>query len=176
MRFKHPALCTWNVVALGLNARGEVGVLGDGMAVVVERRVLIGDLGVSRHQHRRQHCRKTNRCVRRRSFWEGGIVQSLGSFHTIPGLGFFAVPPLALEDDSVCWFTWRLHPLVMVGVDADLVLLGVKGVLAHLDGPQLVVAVQVRPAPQPAVDDVRQALPVRHLQPAVQRPARRDTV
>ncbi len=67
--------------------------------------------------------------------------------------------------------TWRLDADVVVGVDADLVLLEVECELAVLGGAQLVVALQVGPAPQPAVDHVGQALPVRHLQPAVQRPA-----
>uniref|UniRef100_A0A147BU34 Uncharacterized protein n=1 Tax=Ixodes ricinus TaxID=34613 RepID=A0A147BU34_IXORI len=56
----------------------------------------------------------------------------------------------------------------MVGVDANLLLLGREGVLAALQGFQLVVALQVGPPPHPAVDDVRQALAVRHLQPAVE--------
>lgn len=67
--------------------------------------------------------------------------------------------------------TWCLHPLVVVGIDADLVLLEVEGELTGLNGPQLVVAVQVRPPPQAAVNDVGEAFPVRHLQTAVQRPA-----
>lgn len=57
----------------------------------------------------------------------------------------------------------------MVGVDADVFLLGAKGELAALQGFELVVGLQVRPAPHPAVDDVGQTLPVGHLQPAVQR-------
>lgn len=57
----------------------------------------------------------------------------------------------------------------MVGVDADFILLEVEGVLAGLDGAQLVVAVQVGPSPQAAVDDMRQTFTVRHLQTPVQR-------
>ena len=49
----------------------------------------------------------------------------------------------------------RLHPLVVVGVDADLHLFGGEGVLADLQRFQLVVRLEVRPAPDPAVDDVR---------------------
>lgn len=63
----------------------------------------------------------------------------------------------------------------MVGVDADLVLLQVEGILAGLDGTQLVVTVQVWPSPQAAVDDVRETLPVGHLQAAVQGPAGEQT-
>ena len=47
---------TWYVVALGLDASGEVGVLWDGVAVVIQRRELAWDLCVSGYQHRRQHC------------------------------------------------------------------------------------------------------------------------
>lgn len=51
-----PRPLTGDVVALGLDAGGEVGVLGDGVAVVVQRGELTGDLRVPRNQHRRQHC------------------------------------------------------------------------------------------------------------------------
>lgn len=57
----------------------------------------------------------------------------------------------------------------MVGVDAHFVLLEVEGKFARVDGAQLVVAVQVGPSPQAAVDDVRQPLTVRHLQTSIQR-------
>lgn len=67
--------------------------------------------------------------------------------------------------------TWGLHPLVVVGIHADLVLLHVEGELAQLHGPQLMVAVKVRPSPQAAVDDMGEPLPVGHLQPAIQGPA-----
>lgn len=56
----------------------------------------------------------------------------------------------------------------MVGVDAHLFLLGAEWELAALQRLQLVVRLQVRPAPHPAVDDVGQALAVGHLQPPVQ--------
>lgn len=59
----------------------------------------------------------------------------------------------------------------MVGVDAHLVLLQVEGILAGLHGPQLVVAVQVRPSPQAAVEDMGEAFPVGYLQSAIQGPA-----
>lgn len=64
--------------------------------------------------------------------------------------------------------TWGLHPLVVVGVDADLILLEVEGILAGLNGTQLVVAVEVRPSPQAAVDNMGKPLPVGDLQAAVQ--------
>ena len=46
----------------------------------------------------------------------------------------------------------------MVGVDADLLPAQVEGEDAVLDRLQLVVALEVGEAPQPAVDDVREAL------------------
>lgn len=64
--------------------------------------------------------------------------------------------------------TWRLHSLVMVGIDTHFILFEVEGELAGLDGPQLVVAVKVGPSPQAAVDDVGQALTMGHLKAPVQ--------
>ena len=64
--------------------------------------------------------------------------------------------------------TWTVHSFVVVGVDAHIFLFGAKGVLAALQGLQLVVGLQVGPAPHPTVDDMRQAFPVGHLQPSVQ--------
>ena len=51
----------------------------------------------------------------------------------------------------------------MVGVDADLLLLGVEGVLADGQGLELVVGLQVGPAPHAAVDHVGEALAVGDL-------------
>lgn len=64
----------------------------------------------------------------------------------------------------------------MVGVDTDVLLLGAEGELTALQGFQLVVGLQVRPAPDPAVDDMGQTLPVGHLQPPVQRPRNRHAL
>lgn len=72
--------------------------------------------------------------------------------------------------------TGTLHSLVVVGVDAHLFLLGTKRKLAALQGFQFVVALEVRPAPHAAVDDVRQPLPVGDLQPAVQGAGNGDAV
>ena len=72
--------------------------------------------------------------------------------------------------DEAVVLTWCLHALVVVWVDAHLILLGVECKLTEVDGPQLVVGLQVRPAPQAAVDDVRKAFPVGHLQAPVQGP------
>lgn len=62
----------------------------------------------------------------------------------------------------------------MVGIDADIVILQVKGVLAELDMLEFIF-VEVRPAPQPCINDMRKAFPPCHLQPSVQRPLDGDT-
>lgn len=64
--------------------------------------------------------------------------------------------------------TRTVHSFVVVGIDAHILLLGAERVLAALQGLQLVVGLEVRPAPHSAVNDVRQAFPVRHLQPSIQ--------
>lgn len=56
----------------------------------------------------------------------------------------------------------------MVGIDTHFILLKVECILAGVDGPQLMVAVKVGPSPQTAVDDMGQALPMRHLKTAIQ--------
>lgn len=50
----------------------------------------------------------------------------------------------------------------MVGVDAYIVVLQVKGVLAELDMLEFIF-VEVGPAPQPCINDMRKALPPCHL-------------
>ena len=49
---------------------------------------------------------------------------------------------------------WRLDPDVVIGVDADLLLLGGERKLAKGLGLELVVGLEVGPAPDSAVDDV----------------------
>lgn len=61
----------------------------------------------------------------------------------------------------------------MVGVDTHFILLQVEGVLAGVDGFQLVVAVEVWPPPQAAVKDVGQTFTVGHLQTPIQGPEQR---
>lgn len=68
------------------------------------------------------------------------------------------------------------HSLVVVGVDADLLLLGTKRKLAAFQWFQFMVALQVGPAPHAAVDDMGQSLPVGDLQSAIQRTGNGDTV
>lgn len=64
--------------------------------------------------------------------------------------------------------TWSLHTSVVVRIDADVFLLGAEREFAALEGLELVVGLQVGPAPHSAVDDMRQTLPVGHLQPPIQ--------
>lgn len=65
-----------------------------------------------------------------------------------------------LRRRSATMRTWSLHSSVVVRVDADVLLLGAEGKLAALQGFQLMVGLQVRPAPHPAVDHMGQTLPV----------------
>ncbi len=51
----------------------------------------------------------------------------------------------------------------MVGVDAYVLVLGVKGELAHVQRLQLVMRLQVRPTPHSTVDDVWKTLAVGDL-------------
>ena len=60
--------------------------------------------------------------------------------------------------------TGCLHPLVVVGVDADFILLGVEGKFTVVDSPQLMVGLQVWPAPQATVDDMRKTFSVGDLE------------
>lgn len=68
--------------------------------------------------------------------------------------------------------TWRLYSLIMIRVHADLVALLGEGVLAVLDRPQLVVRLQVRPAPESAINHVRQTLAANTLNAVVADTAR----
>ncbi len=72
---------------------------------------------------------------------------------------------------TTVWLTWCLYTLVVVRVHTHLVLLHMEGKLAQVYSTQLVVGLQVRPAPQPAVDHMGKAFSVRYLQTAIQRPA-----
>jgi len=65
---------------------------------------------------------------------------------------------------------WSLHPAVVIGVNAHLFLLGAKWELTALQRLQLVVRLEVRPAPHSAINDMGQTLAVGHLQPPVQGP------
>jgi len=60
-----------------------------------------------------------------------------------------------------------LNSHIVVGIDADVLLLGVEWELAKGLGPQLVVALEVRPTPNPTVHDMWKAFSVGNLQPPV---------
>lgn len=141
---------TWYVVVRGLNASREVGVLWDGVGVVIKQREFRQDIRVSRYQDWGQHCG----------------AESKGS-HEPPA----QLTDMAMDCGGSGPVTWSLNPLIVVRVDADLILLQVEGILAGLHCSQLMVAVQVRPTPQAAVENVRKALSVGHLQAAIQGPA-----
>ena len=63
----------------------------------------------------------------------------------------------------VCVPTRGLDADVVEGVNADVVSLEGEGKAAGADGLELVVVLQVRPAPQPTVDDVGETLAMRDL-------------
>ena len=71
--------------------------------------------------------------------------------------------------------TWTLHTFIVVGVYADFFLLGREGIIADVKRLQLVVTLQVWPAPHSAVDDVWEALTMRHLESSIERARDRDT-
>lgn len=56
----------------------------------------------------------------------------------------------------------------MVRIDTNFILLEVECILASVNGPKLVVTVKVRPSPQAAVDDMRQAFTMRNLKAAIE--------
>ena len=82
-------------------------------------------------------------------------------------MGHVRLRDLLVGKEGVAWrkfgVSWHedrghgrgVHPLVVIGVDAHLHLLGGEGVLADLQGLELMVRLEVGPAPDPAVDDVR---------------------
>ena len=53
--------------------------------------------------------------------------------------------------------------LVVVGIDADFLVFGVEGKLADVQGLELVVRLEVGPAPDAAVDHVGKTFAVRNL-------------
>ena len=59
--------------------------------------------------------------------------------------------------------TWRLDSDVVIGIDAHVIPLQVERKLAAVDGLELMVVLQVRPAPQAAVDHMGQTLAMRDL-------------
>lgn len=67
--------------------------------------------------------------------------------------------------------TWSLHSLVVVRVYTYFILFKIKSIFTVFNCLKFMVAVQVWPAPQAAVNDVGQSLAVRHLQAAIEGPA-----
>lgn len=60
--------------------------------------------------------------------------------------------------------TWCLHPLVVVGVDAYFILLGVEGKFTVVDRSQFMMGLQIWPAPQAAVNHMRKTFSVGDLE------------
>ena len=72
--------------------------------------------------------------------------------------------------------TWTFYSLVVVWIDADLLLFLSKSILAHIKCLQLMVTLQIGPAPNSAINNMGEPFPMRHLQPAIQRPRYRHTL
>lgn len=66
------------------------------------------------------------------------------------------------ENLSMLTYTRRHHSLVVIGVDTHIVTLEVKGKLAVFDMLQFIL-MQVRPPPQPGIDDMREPFTSSHL-------------
>lgn len=58
---------------------------------------------------------------------------------------------------------WALNALVVIGIDANFLLFRAERELAELDRLQLVMALEIGPAPDSTVYDVRQPFAVRNL-------------
>lgn len=76
---------------------------------------------------------------------------------------YLCLPVVWLTVSTCSVVTWGLHASVVVRVDTDVLLLGAKGELTAVQGFELVVGLQVRPAPDPTVDDMGETFPVGHL-------------
>lgn len=151
------------IVAGRLNARWEYGVLRD---EIIQWREVCGDVSMPRNQDWRQNWTHTHTGTKL-------ILSPQKSSKLV------LYTKLIMEANSL-WITrgktpvgltWCLYTLVVVRVHTHLVLLHMEGKLAQVYSTQLVVGLQVRPAPQPAVDHMRKAFSVRYLQTAIQRPA-----
>lgn len=57
--------------------------------------------------------------------------------------------------DLTAMYTWSLNALIVIRIHTDFVSLLRKGVFAVLDGPELVMRLQIRPTPQTTIDHVR---------------------
>lgn len=110
--------------------------------------------------------------------WEGGVERHMRLVVTqVAKLHQETVLRVEL---TVSWHQnrrkyWTFNSFVVIWVDAHFFLFGAEWILANLERFELMVGLQVRPAPHAAVDDVWEALPVGHLQPPVQRPRNSNT-
>ena len=52
----------------------------------------------------------------------------------------------------------------MEGVNAHIISLHIESKMAHVNGFEFVMVLQVRPAPEPTIDHMRKAFAVRHLE------------
>lgn len=153
------------IVARRLNARWEYGVLRD---EIIQRREVCGNVSMPRNQDWRQNWQKHTHTRKKKTLFSPKKSIKLVSY-----------TKLIMEANSL-WITtgktpvgltWCLYTLVVVRVHTHLVLLHMEGKLTQVYSTQLVVGLQVRPAPQPAVDHMGKAFSVRYLQSAIQRPA-----
>lgn len=140
-------------------AAGGIYGAGDGGAVGGNGRAVAGLHGAGSHAAVVEVVRVVGHVLGHRG------LAVLGEAHARPSRGKFGVP-----GHEHGWQDRALDPLVVVRVYADLFLLSREGKLARLQGLELVVRLEVGPAPDPAVDHVGQPLAVRDLEPAVQAP------
>lgn len=61
------------------------------------------------------------------------------------------------------WQDGRVHPLIVVWIDAHILLLGVERIFTHVKGLEFVMILQIRPSENAAVDHVRQSLSMGYL-------------
>ena len=61
------------------------------------------------------------------------------------------------------WLTWCLDTNIVVRIDADVIPLEREGILAAVNSLQLMVVLEVGPAPQAAVNHMRKPLAMRNL-------------
>jgi len=71
----------------------------------------------------------------------------------------------SIVDRQSSQHTWAFNTDVMIWINANFFLLSRVRKLAAVERSQFMMALKVRPAPDSAVDDVRQALTMRNLPP-----------
>lgn len=80
-----------------------------------------------------------------------------------------------LQTETRQVYTWRHYSLIVVGIDAHRIALQIKRKLAVFHVLQFVF-VQIRPSPDPRVDDVRETFPPGNLKAAIEGPLYRDAL